>query len=442
MQSWDIKRFIDTWNGDDEFRTLFLDTPSLAIQNWDLHAHVKEVHPFCVEQYIKGNHTLLGIESLPGLEAYRTLLQHRASQINAKQTAHFTNSAFNSWLLRQINYFRTQVPDAWAANNPHIPIAVELTHGCSMACPFCAGAAEPLAVNLPSYNQYREQFSTLLTLLKQFLGLKKARGLLYYFTEPFDHPEYEDYLRTAHHLLNGLVSTTTAAWFRNIPRTRSFLDMVQNLEIPYNRFSINSKKQFRKCMEEFSPQELMHVGLVYNYPQAAESILCAAGRGKNISSAILGSVACVTGFLVNLPLQRIQLVSPTLEIEKWPKGYRVLAEGHGLNTKDLDSFLQFCHHHHFNASLHADSRVKLREDLQLTFQNDRWYLINNYRRFPLQQFEHSLAESLFSPRKVQEMTECAIPESTSNQIYARLNTWWANGLLEIHMHSEDKQSKT
>ncbi len=430
MEAFEIKRFIDFWKGDNKFRTLFLDNPSAALKDRGIHHGAESLHPFCLEQYKNGNLRLQGIKDIPGMEAYRSLLHQRSCPTLKKHAANFTNYAFNSWRLRQINYFRTQVPDEWAAHNPHLPIAVELTHGCSMSCPFCAGAADPLNSNIPSYHEYTDQFSSLLTRIKRFFGLKKSHGLLYFFTEPFDHPDYEDFLCTAINILNGYVRTTTAAWHLDIPRTRAFLGLVQQLGIPYNRFSINSKKLFHKCMEDFSPQELVNVGLVCNYPQAAESILYAAGRGKKISNAILGSVACVTGFIVNLPLQRIQLVSPTLEIDKWPKGYRVLAESFGLNEKDVEAFLCTCNDQYFNTVLHADSKVKLREDLSLTSEGDQWYLINHYRRFCLKSGEERIVDSLSSTRKVKDFIEMDFPGFTANQIYARLSTLWANGLLE------------
>lgn len=430
MEPFEIKRFIDFWKGDDTFRDLFLNSPSIALKNHGIHHGAESLHPFCLEQYDKGNLGLKGIQDISGLEAYRALLHQRTRQLLEVYSTKFTNFTFSSWRLRQINYFRTQVPDEWAARNPHLPMAVELTHGCSMSCPFCAGSTGYLDSNIPKFHEYINQFSSLLRRIKQFLGLKKSPGMLYNFTEPFDSPDYEDFLRKAKSILKGNIQTTTAAWFRDVPRTRAFLKLAHDLNIPYSRFSINSKKLFHKCMEAFTSQELVNVGLVYNYPQAAETYLYAAGRAKNIPSATLGSVACVTGFMVNLPLQRIQLVSPTLEIDKWPKGYRVLEEAYGLDTKDIDTFLTTCHSKHFNKVLNDNSRIRMRKDLDLVSEDGHWYLINHYRRFPVSIEEKYLFNLIIQARTVRDILACGISGLTSNQVFARLSTWWANGLLD------------
>lgn len=429
MQAAETKRFYDIWKGDADFRQQFLGQPSAALLHWGLQPAAIALHPFCVEQHEQGNLLLAGLEDLAGMEAYRSVLQQRDLWLRGQYASGFSNSAFNSWRLRQINRFRSQVPNAWARRNPHLPFVVELTNGCSLACPFCAGAAQRLDPNIPAFSHHKSFFTGVLGRLQQTVGLLQAPGALYFFTEPFDHPEYEQYLAEAGRIWGLIPQTTTAAWFKDPLRTHRFIQYSAELGMPYNRFSINSKKLFHQCLSQYSPQELLNIPLVLNYPEAAGSSLYASGRGRQVDNAIQGSVACVSGFLFNLPLRKIRLIAPTLETQRWPCGYRVLEEAVIDSLDDLERFVQHCQQSRFTAVLHGQSPLELRSDLLLTQEEDGWFLVNTYRRFPLTAGEKSMIEYLPKVKTVNELLQYDIPGLTPNQAFARLQIWWANGIL-------------
>jgi hypothetical protein len=149
-----------------------------------------------------------------------------------------------------------------------------------------------------------------------------------------------------------------------------------------------------------------------------------------MDNTIQGSVACVSGFLVNLPLRRIQLVSPTLELQRWPSGYRVLEEASIATLDDLELFLQRCHETRFNSVLHGRSPLVLRSDLQLRQEENRWFLANTYRRIPLIEAEKSIIELLEKVETVDDLLGYDIAGMNSGQVFTRLQIWRANGLLE------------
>jgi hypothetical protein len=430
MQAEDCKRFHDIWRGDADFRREFLARPGPALTQWGLPRAARDLHPFCAEQQARENLLLTGLEEVPGLEAYQALLEEKRHWVRKQYASGFANPAFTSWRLRQISRFRTQVPDDWAHRNPHLPFVVELTKGCSLACPFCAGAAQRLDPNLPPFREHRSFFAGVLARLLQAVGLSQAPGLLYFFTEPFDHPDYELYLAEAARIWGQVPQTTTAAWFRDEARTRRFLQLSAELGMPYSRFSVNSKKRFRQCLDTYSPRELLNIQLVLNYPEAAGAPLYASGRGRQMDNTIQGSVACISGFLFKLPLRRIQLVSPTLELQRWPSGYRVLEEASIASLDDLERFLEHCQQNRFSAVLHGQSPLELRSDLQLVREGTKWFLVNTYRRFPLTDAEKIVIEHLPKVKTVNDLLRYDIPGLSSNQVFTRLKIWWASGLLE------------
>jgi hypothetical protein len=430
MKAEESKRFHDLWRGDADFRQEFLDQPGAARRKWGLPPTVSGLHHFCVEQKAQGNLLLVGLDEQPGMEAYRALNREKHLWLKNLYAYEFSNQAFNSWRLRQISRFRTQVPDDWADRNPHLPFIVELTNGCSLSCPFCAGAAQPLDQNIPAFEEHQAFFAGLIGRLQQKVGLRQAPGVLYFFTEPFDHPEYERYLAAAARIWGMVPQTTTAAWFRDEGRTRRLMKLTEELGMTYNRFSVNSKKRFQQCLDTYSPRELLNIQLVLNYPEAAGAPLYASGRGRQMDNTIQGSVACVSGFLVNLPLRRIQLVSPTLELQRWPSGCRVLEEASIATLGDLELFLQHCHETRFNSVLHGRSPLVLRSDLQLKQEENRWFLANTYRRIPLIETEKNIIELLAKVETVDDLLGYDIAGMSSGQVFTRLQIWWANGLLE------------
>lgn len=430
MKAEESKRFHDVWRGDADFRQRFLDQPGAALQQWGMSGEAAALHAFCVEQKAQGNLELAGLDEQPGQEAYRVHNKGKRDWLKNLYAYEFGNQAFSSWRQRQISRFRTQVPDDWASRNPHLPFIVELTNGCSLCCPFCAGAAKSLDPNIPAFTETQDFFAGLIGRLQQEVGLHQAPGVLYFFTEPLDHPEYEKYLAVAADIWGMVPQTTTAAWFRDEGRTRGLMKLTKGRGMPYNRFSVNSKKRFQQCLDTYSPRDLLPIQLVLNYPEAAGAPLYASGRGQQLDNTIQGSVACVSGFLVNLPLRRIQLVSPTLELHRWPKGYRILEEASIAHLEDLELFLQHCHATRFNAVLHGRSPLVLRSDLQLKQDDNRWFLVNTYRRIPLMPGEKSIIEHLAKVKTVDDLLEYDIPGLSAHQVFNRLTTWWANGLLE------------
>lgn len=129
------------------------------------------------------------------------------------------------------------------------------------------------------------------------------------------------------------------------------------------RFSVNSVEDFRSCMRLFTPEELRDVVFVPHYPEAG-GIYYRSGRAQSLADAVEGSVACVSGFLVNLAARTIQLVAPCIEPSAWPDGYRSLASSSFRTDEDLAAFLERCREEVLDRILNDTTPVALRKDLQ------------------------------------------------------------------------------
>jgi radical SAM family RiPP maturation amino acid epimerase len=244
----------------------------------------------------------------------------------------------------------------------HLPFAIELTHGCSVACDYCCFAA-PRLNNVMPFNAENEQlYRSILDVLGDYFGPAAKSGFLYWATEPLDNLDYEKYLRTFFEKFEVTPQTTTAAWYRDMPRTRRLLDQSRRDNGAVNRFSINSLEHFHLCMKQFSAQELIDVELVLQNKEAT-TIQCAAGRGISANpDAPVGTSACVSGFLINLVERTVKLISPCTDLARWPLGYAIYQECRFEETDEVAGFIEGCDRAVFAATLNDDCVPKLRDD--------------------------------------------------------------------------------
>ncbi|AII48203.1 hypothetical protein KR52_03400 [Synechococcus sp. KORDI-52] len=135
----------------------------------------------------------------------------------------------------------------------------------------------------------------------------------------------------------------------------------------WDRLSINSLKELHIIMQEFSAIELKDIDLVLQNPESLKTKSC-AGRAKDLSiNTQLGSIACVSGFLINLSQRNIKLISPCIDFERWPQGYAVYAETELDDPiKQIQEFFEHCEKTIFNESLDIEKILSLREEIYIT----------------------------------------------------------------------------
>ena len=244
---------------------------------------------------------------------------------------------FDAWRMRRITAVRSEL-GFYGRQIDHPILAFELGDGCSIGCWFCAFAARKLTKNF-DYPENREFFREIIRHCVNLFGREQTGGsLLYYGTEPHDNPHYLEFLKdftgiTGYPLATSTAVTTDVEWGRKL------IAFYRQGPYPWPRFSVLSKAMLFKIHDLYSPEELRDVELLMQMKEhprpkisggrilKEESGMRSRGEGHYLDGIVpQGTIACVTGFLINMVKRTIQLVSPCYTSKKWPYGYRVFDE--------------------------------------------------------------------------------------------------------------------
>jgi len=361
-----VKRFLDVCKGSREFRDGLKHDPQPLLQKWNI-----DVDPEVLRGLWDDEHPDLTESEAPH-PAVRDYLDWKASRLRFQQAlrerAENGPSHFQNWRERQIRRFMTEATPEQSEAVGHWPFVLELARGCSVGCDYCGVAAGPLEAVARYTSENGVMFRTLLNVLGDYFGAAATTGFLYWATEPFDNLDYEKYLRVFFETFGTTPQTTTAAWQRNVNRTRRLLDQSRRDNGVMNRFSINSLEQLRFCMETFTPEELDDVELITQTP-GSQMVQVAAGRGIEANPmAVRGTIACVTGFLINLVDHSIKLISPCTDLKRWPLGYAIYRQAQFETADDVHEFLKACERDIMSVPLDDATVPCLREDLKVEVQ--------------------------------------------------------------------------
>lgn len=338
----EVKRFFELWAADPTFRDLaFADSDAAAAacglsidpgsfrQKWDPDLP-KEAHrplPSAVEEFL---------EHLQAKIAYRDRMIAEGGSDNAR---------FAGWRRRQIARGQFELGEIRTDQIVHAPFALELSRGCSVGCWFCGIDAPKLTDTFAYSPANRELWRGLLSVLHAEVGDAAAWGFCYWATDPFDNPDYERFAIDFYEVLGTFPQTTTALPLRDPARTRRLIRLSESRGCFSNRFSILTLRRFKEVHQEFSPGELRAVECI---PQNKESIMSFANAGRVRNRARrsaertgadfhdpAGTIACVSGFLINMVERSIKLVAPCRATDRWPLGYMVFDEAHFVDADHL-----------------------------------------------------------------------------------------------------------
>ncbi|MCP4833713.1 MAG: hypothetical protein GY895_03020 [Phycisphaera sp.] len=136
---------------------------------------------------------------------------------------------------------------------------------------------------------------------------------------------------------------------------------------------MTTKKDFDEIHEYFDPEELLLVELIPQFENRASAKATAGRTRKLVMDRIdagkkvpfeydlesTGSIACVSGFLVNVPERYIRLITPCRATDQWPLGYRIIAETTFESAEDIDAFVADCIENRMPQSLEAEDPIGL-----------------------------------------------------------------------------------
>ena len=236
---------------------------------------------------------------------------------------------FDLWRMRNMGRAAFQL-DAAASGITHPPVAFELSSGCSVGCWFCGVSAKKFAGHAALANGGDAEWRATLEAVKAVLGPGMQCGFCYWATDPLDNPEYIEFLEIFEDVVGVIPQTTTAIPLRNVALTKRVIAEWEKRKSTPNRFSVMTKRQLLDIHERFTPEELFGVEIVLQ--MATDGAITKFAAGRNMPGlakkepTLEGTIACVTGFLINVVERTVKLISPTMPSETWPDGYIIFAE--------------------------------------------------------------------------------------------------------------------
>ena len=278
-------------------------------------------------------------EPSPLATAWRDLIEERLGvRERLRQEGRVGDPVIQAWRDRQVQRCFGELGPSRSESVVHSPFAVELSRGCSVGCWFCGLAAGPLEDVWPYTPDNARTWRGVLEVLREELGPAAKWGFCYWATEPLDNPDYERFLDDFHDRMGVIPQTTTAAALRDPSRTRRLVRRAREATPVVSRFSVLTPGQLLRIHQTFTPEELLEVELVIQGPGSPlAKAVAGRARGQQRERARqeglpvdqeerAGTVACVSGFLVQMTERRVQLVSPCRACDRWPKGYIVFGE--------------------------------------------------------------------------------------------------------------------
>jgi radical SAM family RiPP maturation amino acid epimerase len=338
-----VKRFVERYVADPRFRDELKqnpEAPHLVVEAYGMAFDPRQALPLFRADHMRFRYSEEEAR-WPVAKAWdhylRELAECRALHQRAGDCPD-ANPRFHAWRHRQIRRGRGELGVIGSVVT-HPVLAFELSAGCSVGCWFCGVSAERFRGNFPYTTENAHLWSAILDYCVDLFGTAAQTGFCYWATDPADNPDYPRFIEDYHAATGGLPQTTTAAPLRDIAFTREILRLFDQHRCVANRFSILSLKMLDAVHAAFSAEELMGVDLVL---QNRESLTpkAAVGRVRErqrrgqlgepgsvpLAAPDYATIACVSGFLVNMVNRRIQLVTPTRCSELWPLGYRVFGE--------------------------------------------------------------------------------------------------------------------
>ncbi|WP_158516636.1 radical SAM family RiPP maturation amino acid epimerase [Scytonema hofmannii] len=384
-----IKRFLERWSADRQFRETLPFDPYGVTRKYNLDIDPEEIRLLWDMEFLKTYEPDTPVPlKVKQYDAY--ISESIQYQNKIREQAVPLDPLFRGWRERQIRRTFSEFGFEKAHSIVHSPFAIELSKGCSVGCWFC-GVAAPRLEGIFYYSQENARlWREVLEVLKEVMGTGASQGFCYWATDPLDNPDYEQFLIDFHAILGKFPQTTTASAIRNPQRTKNLLKLSKEKNGEVERFSLLTLKEFNRVHEEFSAEELMSVELICQNDEAL-GVKAYAGRAReerfrkrietsnhflSSDSGVSDTIACVSGFLLNMVDLSVQLVSPCNADETWPLGYRVYDKATFSTASELHTVLKQMIKKHMPLTLSLEDRIQFRLDLKYEKSEDNFYLLS------------------------------------------------------------------
>jgi len=293
---------------------------------------------------------------------------------------------FNQWHQRQVRRCGSQLGKLSNDQLIHATIVFELTQGCSLQCPFCGLAAEPLQRVFLYTEANAGLWNEVLDVAVKHLGDTVGTGVCYWATDPTDNPDYLKFVADFGQKTGFYPQTTTSAPLRDLQWTRGLLEFRRQHNTSVDRFSVLSLSGLRRIHKTFSAEELAFTQLVLQHIDIMKKSRARSGRNRRdkadregFATAKNHTIACVTGYLVNMAGGTVRLISPCPPSNDAPLGYLVHAEGCFSSARELDDFIAATMERCMPEHCASEDILAFRPDLQFGVLANGFQLTNEYK---------------------------------------------------------------
>lgn len=375
------KRFLERYVADPAFRA----EPSQSGERWGLRVDPEEIRPLWDPLRAPEAGSL-------SVGRFRAFTRERlAASAALRRQGAFPEPDWRAWRERQmLRCYSHLGPKAELL--VHAPFCIELGKGCSVGCWFCAVSAAKLGEQLAYTPANKTWWRDCLEALREVFGTAASAGYCYWGNDPLDNPDYESFLVDFHEVLGSFPQTTTAQADRHVDRVKALLQEAEKRGGLLERFSVLTLGQWNRIHEAFSASEMAFVECVPQNKEALDASKVVAGRvleleRKQVTAGkaaptpgdATSTIACVSGFYMNMVDRRVQLITPCNASERWPLGYWVLNEGQFEDARSLRALLLRLGRESLRSTLRAGDVLRFRQDLKVESRGAGFFLATRYR---------------------------------------------------------------
>lgn len=440
----EVKRFRERLIGDPAFRTALRDGSHPDCKSFERY---RPLWDKALGRHVYDNDGLLSWPDVRLWKSWQEDLVRYRDLMSHYPTSHGTNPRFTAWRQRQMARAESELGPMHAAIT-HPVAAYELASGCSVGCWFCGISAASFN-GTADYDRDGMLWRDILSVMADRLGPAARTGFCYWGTDPVDTPDYDRFLNDHGAITGWIPQTTTAAPLKDCDLIRRVLSLSNPDQPVLNRFSVLTTRQLHTIFEVFTPIDLLLVEIV---PQMKDSLMPKARAGRALDrekarpeqdlglSGIATTIACVSGFLVNLPERRLRLIAPCRADGANPQGFLTFADETFSDGADFANCMDRIVAAHMPDELAADALVSFRRDLTITTSNRGLRLenavsVHEVRGFAfLEQFAALLVQS---PRPVASIAETLVGGGANFfDVHSLLTDLYDNCLIEASPASE------
>ena len=389
-----VKRFLERWTADRRFRQRLQTDPDALLEEYGIRVDPEEIRYLWDADFGMKALRTAGWRAPLIVQQYRLwcsekLLHRERLRLQEGRPLRANHAA---WRDRQMERVLGHLGPKQYESIVHAPFSVELSDGCSVGCWFCGVSAEKRKQDWLYTVENAALWREILGVLRDVIGPAVGAGFCYWATDPLDNPDYEKFCLDFAEICGTYPQTTTAQAHKHVERLRELLKVSREHGCTINRFSILSLGILDKVFEAFTPEELLHTELITQNMEAT-SMQSNSGRARGSSrlnrkaeqlaglpdgwEEAPGTIACVSGFLINMLKGSVKLVTPVPSCDRWPNGYWIYEEAHFTDAASFRSAIEGMIARHMPALPALEDTIRFRRDLEFSAE-ERHFTLKAY----------------------------------------------------------------